>query len=134
MMYEEMFEKANAQFGEAMAPARKFNALLLDNMEKLANFQLEAVRSYTDLSLSQLRSALEISDAQSLQAYVSNQSKVAETFGQKLAEDANTLASLSKDFGAEVQKLAQENVTVLTQVAQSGQQKAAAAAKPRKSA
>ncbi len=128
-MYEEMLKNANAQFGELLAPARKLNALLLDNAEKLSSFQLEAMRSYLDLSLSQVRGALEVNDIQSLQAYVGNQSKVAETFGQKLSEDASNLAHMGKEFGAEVQKLAQENVAVFSQATQNVQQKAASVAK-----
>lgn len=125
-MFEEIFEKTNAQLNDLLAPAKKFNALVVDNFEKLAQFQLDAVRSYTDLGLEQLRAALEVSDAASLQAYVSNQQKVAETVGKKLTADAETLANLSKSFTVEVQKLAQENVTNLAQFAQA---KAKAAAK-----
>jgi phasin family protein len=126
-MYDEIIDKTGARFNELLTPARKFNAVLIENLEKLAGFQLEAARSYSELGLNQLRSALEITDAQSLQAFISNQSKVVETFGQRVAEDANTLANLSKDFGAELQKLAQENVVVLGQAAQDAQPKVAAA-------
>ena len=133
-MYNEILDKANAQFAELLNPAKKFNSLVVENLEKLASFQLDAAKSYSDLGLQQLRAALEVSDAASLQAYVSNQQKVAETVGKKLTEDANTLAALSKDFGAEVQKLAQENVTVLSQFAQTKVKAVAPAAAPKAAA
>ena len=135
-MFENIFEKTNVQFAELLGPARKFNALVLDNLEKVANFQLEAARSYTGLGIEQLRSALEVSDAQSLQAYVASQQKAAEAVSKKLSSDAETLAALSKDFTVEVQKLAQENVTSLAQFAQNKAAKAAApkAAPARKTA
>jgi phasin family protein len=129
-MFEEMFQKTNVQFGELFAPARKFNALVVDNLEKVTKFQLEALRSYADLGIEQLRGALEVNDAQSLQAYVSNQQKVAETVSKKLSSDAETFAALSKDFTVEVQKLAQENVTSLTQFAQNKAKAAAPKAAP----
>jgi|HigsolmetaGSP11D_1036233.scaffolds.fasta_scaffold02179_4 phasin family protein len=112
-MYDDILSKASERLNELLAPSRKFNALLVDNLDKFAKFQLESARVYTDLALEQLRAALQVSDADSLQTFVSSQRKIAEEVSKKLASDAETVASLSKDFTAEVQKLAQENVAVL---------------------
>lgn len=112
-MYEEIVTKTNEQVAKLAAPVKKFNALVLDHLEKFVQFQLEAAKSYSDLGLEQLRAALDVKDAESLQTYVSGQQKVVEVVGKKLSSDAETLATLSKDFTVEVQKLAQENVAVL---------------------
>ncbi len=111
-MYEDIINKTQAQFQDAFAPAKKFSSLLIDQIAKVTDFQVNALRSYADLSIEQLRAASKVSDQKSLQDYVSNQSKVAKTVGEKLTADANTLADFGKEFGAEVQKLAQENAVV----------------------
>jgi len=113
-MYEEILAKTGDRLNELLAPSRKFNALLIDNLDKFTKFQLDSARAYADLGLEQLRAALQISDANSLQTFVSNQQKLVEAVSKKLASDAETVAALSKDFTAEVQKLAQENASALT--------------------
>lgn len=109
-----MYQQIAIDPSKLAAPVRKFNALVVDHLEKFAQFQIEAARSYSDLSLEQLRAALTVKDAASLKRYVDEQGKVAEALGRKFSADAETLVGLSKDFTVEVQKLAQENVAGLT--------------------
>src|SRR5690606_2576723 len=133
-MYEDLLESVSTQFGEALAPARRFNTLLLECTEKLADLQLTSARTYSSIALDQARAALDISDMASLQAYFSNQLRIAETVSQKIAEDANTLLTLGQDFGAEIQKLAQENVVIFNRAAQGAQPGPTKATPTRKSA
>ncbi len=122
-MNEELIQKANEQWTQAAEPTRKLAALMVDHLEKVAHLNLDTARAYTDLALEQARGALEIKDPKSFQEYVSNQGKVANTVSRKITEDANTLASLGKSFGEEVQKLTQENVTVLSEFAKGQESK-----------
>lgn len=130
-MYQELFGKGTAQLEDLMVPARKFQGLVVDHFGKLADFQMDALRAYTDMGLEQLRAVKKIDDAKSFQDYVAGQSKVAKTLSEKLSQDVNTLTALSKNFGAEVQKLAQENSVALERV---GTTKAAATPAPQKAA
>lgn len=116
-MYEELFSKTSAQFETWAAPARKFNNLLVDHLAKVSDYQMEAAKAYTDLSVEQLRAMTKISDAKDLQDFVSNQTKVIKTMSEKLGQDANTLAGFGKDLTAELQKLAQENVAAANKTA-----------------
>lgn len=117
MTFEDLF-KTNAQFATLTAQAKKFNALALSNLEKLTQLQLDNAKSYTDLGLNQLRAALEVNDAQSLQAYVSNQQQLAKSVGEKIAKDASVYGDLAKQFATEVQKLAQEQAQSLSGLVQ----------------
>ncbi|RFA39270.1 hypothetical protein CAL65_00100 [Alkalilimnicola ehrlichii] len=81
-MFQDVLDRTHAQFAELLAPARKLNGLLLDNIEKLTQFQLEAVRAYSSLGFQQLRASCDISSAQGFQEYLSNQTKVAETLSK----------------------------------------------------
>lgn len=118
MTFEDLFGKTNAQFASLTAPVKKFNAVALDSLEKLTQLQLEAAKSYADLGLGQLRAALNVSDAQSLQAYLNNQQQVAKVVGEKIAKDATVFGDLTKQFATEVQKLAQEQAQNLSSLAQ----------------
>ena len=102
-----------AQFAALTAPAKKFNTLAVANLEKLTDLQLNAARAYVEIGVEQMRAALNVSDAKSLQDYVAGQSKVAKTVSEKLTADTTALVELSKNFGSEVQKLAQESVASL---------------------
>lgn len=116
-MYEDFIKQANTQFEQLFAPQRKLGGLYVDYVAKLTNYQMEAAKAYSDLGVEQLRALAKVSDAKSLQAFVENQSKTAKTLSEKLSQDANTLAGFGKDFGAELQKLAQENVSTFGKAA-----------------
>lgn len=120
-MYEDMFGKANAQLSDLLAPSRKLNTLLVDNMERMARFQLDALQHYTELNLKQMRAALSAGEAGSLQEYFDQQREAAGALSQKLSEDARTLAGIGQEFSAELQKLAQDNVRAMGQYASAAQ-------------
>lgn len=112
-MNQDILNQAAEQLNKLTAPAKQLNALVVDHIEKLAQFQLDAAKSYAGVGITQLRSALEISDAQTLQSYLQDQAKVAEAVSKKLAADAEALAKLNQQLTAEVQKLAQQSAATL---------------------
>ncbi len=123
---QDQLNKTMQQFQKMMEPSRKLNALFLEHAEKVAHLNLEAARSYTDLAMEQMRKAMEVRDPESFQTYLNDQGKVVQTMSNKLTENASTLADISKNMGEEVQKIAQENVTVLTETMQGQAEKATA--------
>ncbi len=108
-MYEDFMKQASGQFEQLFAPQRKLGGLYVDYLSKLTSYQMEAAKAYSDLGVEQLRALAKVSDAKSLQAFVDSQSKTAKALSEKMSQDASTLAGFGKDFGAELQKLAQEN-------------------------
>ncbi|MBK1727184.1 phasin family protein [Halorhodospira neutriphila] len=119
---QEQLNQSTQQLQKALEPTRKLNALLLDHTEKLIHLNLDAARSYTALAMEQMRSALEIRDPEALQGYLNSQTKVAQTVGNRLSQDTNAIAELSKEMGEQVQQIAQENVSALTEAVQQPQQ------------
>lgn len=115
-MFEKLFEDYQAQLKDAFAPVKQYSELTVANVEKLTKFQLDAVEYYVDLGLSQVKGALEITDPESLQKYVTEQAEVAKTVGEKITVDAKALASLGEEFGEEVRKITSEIVPNLTVV------------------
>ncbi|SEL28448.1 phasin family protein [Halomonas daqiaonensis] len=99
------------QFESMMfGPARAYAALSVDFTEKLVNAQLDAAKAYTDTNLSQLRSLMEVKDAEGLKSYMEGQQKVAQELTERLKTDTEKVVSLQQEFAAESQKLTEENV------------------------
>ncbi|APX94460.1 phasin family protein [Halomonas sp. 1513] len=91
-------------------PARAFAALSVDFTEKLVNAQLEAAKAYTDTGVAQLRSLMEVKDAEGLKSYMEGQQNVATEFTERLKADADKVVALQQDFAKDSQKLTEENV------------------------
>lgn len=111
---QEQFSKSMQQMHKLLEPSRKLNQLMLDHAEKIAHLNIEAARKYNQLALEQIRNAMSIRDPESLQEYLNSQGKIMQTVSSKISEDATALADLNKNMGEEVQKIAQENVTAIT--------------------
>ena len=105
--FNEQFEKLGAGFG----PARDAAKLGVDHLEKLIALQLDAAQSYAELAVKEARSALEVSDGESLQAYLKNQQQLGNTIGTRVKADAEKVVSLNKIFVDQVQKIAQNATT-----------------------
>ncbi len=110
-MTDKMIDTMNEQALKLMAPMKEFNQLAVAKAEKLAHLQLASLQDYSDMSIAQLRAALEVSDTESLQAYVAKQSEFIKHLGEKLAADARAVAELSKEFGEEAQQLGKKSVS-----------------------
>jgi len=93
------------------APLTKLNSLMVDNMEKMTEFQLSTIKSYAELSIDQMKKAVEIKDAESLRSFSSAQAEVASTVNKKIMEDAKVLSDLANDFKGQVEAVWKEATT-----------------------
>ncbi|MDI5932714.1 phasin family protein, partial [Halomonas kalidii] len=91
-------------------PARAFAALSIDFTEKLVTTQLDAAQAYADFSLAQLRSLVEVKDAEGLKSYLEGQQQVAKDLSERLKGDADKVVALQQDFIQEGQKLTEGSV------------------------
>ncbi len=124
-MNEDILNKTIGQLESYMGPARKVSSLVIEHFSRVSEFQLEAFKAYSDLSVEQLRAVSRVTDAESLQDFLNDQTRIARTVSEKLNSDASTLAGFGKDLTDELQKLTQENVAAASRAAS----KAARAAK-----
>lgn len=97
------------QYKTAFAPVQKLSALGLANAEKLTALQIKSFEAYSKLALSQIKAALSVQDADSLQTYLADQQKAVKTVSDKLVADAKSIAELGEEFTAEAQKVAKES-------------------------
>jgi phasin family protein len=108
-MSDNLLENFTGQFtGQAKTfyePLAKINQLLIANLEKVAEFQMDAVKSYAELTMKQFKDLAEVRDIESLKSYGSAQAEVASTIGKKIMEDLKTLTEMGGEFKAEVEKV-----------------------------
>ena len=112
------FEQFNKQFeSTVIGPARAFNALAIDHVEKLINTQFEATRAYTEAGLGHLRSVIDVKDPEGLRSYVETQQKAARDLGERIKGDAEKVAALNQEFVQKAQQIAEKNVKTVSKAA-----------------
>jgi len=115
-MYTEMLKTFSEQAEKNLSPYSQFNKMLATNVEKLTEMQLAAVRTYSDLGLSQLKAASEIKDIDSMTAFNSQQLETMAKFSQQLIDDSNKLSSVAQSFKTDIEELVAKNVKQATPV------------------
>lgn len=108
-MQEKMMNAFTEQTKNMYNPMRKINALLVENMEKMTDFQLEALKAYSQMGLTQMKQASDIKDADGVRDYSTSQAELMGALSKKVLEDAKTMADMSMSFKAEVEKIMEES-------------------------
>ena len=109
-MTNDALAKMSEQYQNFLAPVIKANKLSATNLEALVNFQMNALQSYVDMAMTRMKSAADISDPASLQAFLTSQSESISSLHQKFMDDAKALADLTTRFKAEFDKLVQDSL------------------------
>ncbi|KOO04443.1 phasin family protein [Vibrio nereis] len=109
-MYTDFFKTFSDQTEKTMEPYLKFNKLVTKNVEVLTELQLNAIRTYSEMGLTQMKAASEIKDVTSLTAFNSQQLSVLTKLSQQMTDDSNKLQSIAKEFKEDVEQLTSENL------------------------
>ncbi|SNY99265.1 phasin family protein [Halomonas sp. hl-4] len=104
-MQDKMMDAFNAQTRQMFEPMRKINSLMLNNMEKMTQYQLEAMKRYSQMGTERLRSATDVQDAESLRDFGTQQAAMMNELSQQMQEDARVMSEMSLEFKAEMEKL-----------------------------
>lgn len=108
-MYEDLFKNTQVSMDRFVGPVRQFQAVFVDNAEKMAHFQFEAARGYAEIGLQNVRNGLSVRDAGEFQNYVSAQQDVLKNVVERLQNDTQTVVGLQQEFGQQVQRLLEDN-------------------------
>ncbi|KEY90605.1 phasin protein [Candidatus Photodesmus katoptron] len=109
-MYTDFLKTFSEQTEKNMEPYLKFNKLLTKNVEMLTELQLGAIRTYSDMGLTQMKAASKIKDVTSLTEFNSQQLSLLTKFSQQVMDDTAKLQSIAKEFKNDVDSLASENL------------------------
>ncbi len=117
-MIIDLFSKALEAPQALPDPVIKVNRLFIGSMESLLIFQMNALKSYLDIGINQLRAAAEITDLESLQDFYKRQAEITQTVQRKLLNDARIMSSMAARFKTEMDRLTQATLDdVLPKVA-----------------
>jgi phasin family protein len=86
-------------------PLVKANKLFAGNLEKMLTFQMNALKSYLDIGLNQMRAAAEITDIQSFQDFCKRQAQIAQTVQYKMLNDIRAMSDMNARFKVEMDTL-----------------------------
>ena len=114
-MNKEILSTFAEQTKNVVAPVQELNRLVVDNAEKLAALQIASVQSYYALGFANLKALLEVNDAEAFTAYIGKHNELVKSVSEQLAGDAKAVAELGSGFSAEVQKIGEESVKVVTE-------------------
>ncbi|MEF1308398.1 phasin family protein [Vibrio owensii] len=113
-MYTDFIKTFSDQTEKNLEPYLKFNKLVTKNVEVLTELQLNAIRTYSEVGLNQMKAASEIKDVTSLTAFNSQQLAVLTKLSQQMMDDSNKLQSIAKEFKEDVEQMTSENLKTVT--------------------
>ncbi|OPX55801.1 phasin family protein [Oceanospirillum multiglobuliferum] len=113
-MQDKIMNAFSEQTKNMYAPMRKLNALMVENMEKMTEFQIEALKSYSKMGVNQLKNAAEVKDAESVRDFTAAQTELMSTLSKKVLEDAKSMADMTMEFKQEIEKIVEESRASVT--------------------
>ena len=113
-MYTDFFKTFTDQTEKTLEPYVKFNKLMAKNVEVLTELQLNAMRTYSEMGLTQMKAASEIKDVTSLTAFSGQQLNVLSKFSQQMMDDSNKLQSIAKEFKDDIEQITTDNLKTVT--------------------
>lgn len=113
-MQENIINAFSEQAKSMYSPLTKLNTLMVENIEKMTEFQLNSIKSYADLSIDQMKKATDIKDAESFRDFSSSQTEVAATVNKKIMEDAKSLADIANEFKSQIENVWKESTATAT--------------------
>lgn len=113
-MYTDFFKNFSDQTEKSLEPYVNFNKLVTKNVEVLTELQLNAIRTYSEMGLTQMKAATEVKDVMSLTAFNSQQLNVLSKLSQQMTTDSNKLQSIAQEFKDDVEQMTSENLKTVT--------------------
>ncbi|ABE59811.1 MULTISPECIES: phasin family protein [Chromohalobacter] len=107
-MQDKMFSAFSEQTRGFFEPMRKFNGLMLDNMERMTEYQLDAMKRYSQLGVERMRAASEVKDAEGMRDFTTQQADMLNALSKQMLEDARAMADISLKFKSELEDMMAE--------------------------
>ncbi|MET1256252.1 phasin family protein [Aliikangiella maris] len=109
-MNDKLFESFSEQTKAFFQPLKQMNQTFASQLEKLTEFQVESIKTYSQLGIQQLKSAAEIEDANTLQDFAKNEMEFMTSINQRIIDDARRLTDIGLQFKSEIEELLKDNI------------------------
>jgi len=107
-MQENILNAFAEQTKNLYSPMQKFNSLFISNMEKMTEFQVNAIKSYAEIGIEQMKKAADIKDADTMREFSAAQAEASTELNKKITEDAKALSEMAVDFKTQVETIMEE--------------------------
>ena len=107
-MQENILNAFAEQTKNLYTPMQKFNSLFINNMEKMTEFQLNAIKSYAEIGIEQMKKAADIKDADTMRDFSAAQAEASTELNKKIMEDAKALSEMAVEYKTQVETIMEE--------------------------
>lgn len=107
-MQENILNAFAEQAKSLYAPLTKFNGIYVENIEKITELQLNALKTYAEFGIDQLKKAAEIRDVEDARAFTASQAEAASTLNKKILDDAKAFSEIANSFKEQVESVVTE--------------------------
>lgn len=104
-MTKEMLTDISDKSRKLFEQAGKINQLMMSNVEKAADVQMQALRAYTDLALRQAKQLGDIRDVDGLKAFIDGQTDVVKEVSERMSENWQSMQDLAAHMREDFQAL-----------------------------
>lgn len=108
-MYTETFKTFTEQAEKTFSPMTRFNKMMAKNIEQMTELQINAVRAYSELGVSQIKAAAEIKDVTSLASFNSSQLAALAKISEQVSDDSKKIQDIAQEFKDELDTLVSES-------------------------
>jgi len=128
MSQDPMFDAFTDQTQRLFEPMRKLNGLMLNNLEKLTQHQLESMKRYTQMGTERMRAAADVQNADDMRDFAARQAELMNELSRQMIEDARAMTELSLAFRSQLESTFGELSAAATEAADQATQTAEKAA------
>lgn len=108
-----LLASGTAPFEPWITSSTRTNQLAANQMEKWVTLQMDKLRAYVDLSVSQAKVAFKITDPHGLYEFVDSQFAVLSFVGHRVADDGRALVDWSNDCAIQANRVCRANLLSL---------------------
>ncbi len=91
-----------------MLPGQRAAPVMMSQTERVAHFQLDTARRYTDLFLGNCQSLMEVRDPASFRRFIDRQQDTLREFNEAMTADMQKLSDLGRSFSEDLEEVGEE--------------------------
>lgn len=85
--------------------------MTVDMANRMARFQVAAIRSYAKFGIARIKEAGKVNDLNSMQEYTASQIDEMQTISKNLARDARQIVDLTGDYTDRIRRITQKDIS-----------------------
>jgi phasin family protein len=109
-MNQEFLKSLTEQTKNIFAPLQRYNQAMIENMEKVAEYQLSTLKNYSDMGLNQLKMVTQIDEKADISEVGSRQIAWLNSLSKTILDDAQRMAELGSEIKDSIEGIMRESM------------------------